>query len=370
MPHAIHARPLPGTEARKGLGHIRPIVNKRRLTSPLRLLFLSPFEGEIPPRLALPAEALSALGHHVTLRRDFPLESPGAFDAILAHCPHGDPHMVAGLIACAAGSIPVLLDLDSNFEEMPLDHPGYSTMGLGTLDRSKAYATCLALAARICVPNAILAGSFESTGYSVDVIPDGWSNRNPLWDKQAPPKSSLNLGWLGAPGQVEDFAILRRTVTRLLREYPHTRLVLSGEPRVCELFESLPENQRLYLPPVGYEDYPYQLDQVDIYLAPLRNIPFNRSSPDRWLVESGVKRIPWVSSPSPAALSWGAGGLVANNLEDWYTQLRQLVLDEHLRRELGMAGRRAAETREMHNLAYDWLELFYSVAAKKPRVGG
>jgi glycosyltransferase involved in cell wall biosynthesis len=369
MPQTIQSPPLPETELGKGLRCSRLIALGRSLSSPLRLLFLSPFDEEIPPRLALPAETLSNLGHRTTLSRDFPLNSIGEYDAIVAHCPHCDPRLVGGLAARAASRIPVLLDLDLNFEEMPLDHPRYNTMGLGTLDRSKAYSAVVSLAEKICLPNATLAGPFEEAGYSVRVIPDGWSKHNPLWDKRASPHHTLNLGWLGSPGQVEDISIIRRIVMRLLREFPHTRLVLSGDARACQLFDNLPENRRLYLPPVRYEDHPYLLGQVDILLAPLRNIPFNRAISDRWLVEAGVKNISWVSSPSPAALDWGTGGLVANNLDEWHTQLRQLILDEELRRELGRAGRSRAEAREMDTLVYDWLELFYSVIAPQQREG-
>ena len=369
MPDAILSPPLTEPEIRKGLSRAHLPASDGRLTSPLRLLFLAPFGAEMHSRLALPAEALSALGHHTTLAGDFPLESLSEFDAIIAHRPHCDPRLLEGLAACAAARIPVLLDLDLNFEEMPLNHPGYPAMGLGTLARSKAYAAGLALAEKICVPNQALGDSFESAGYPVHVIPDGWSQRNALWDKPAPPRHTLNLGWLGSPGQMEDIALIRRIVARLLHEFPHIRLVLSGDVRVYHVFDSLPESRRLFLPPVSCEDYPYLLGQVDIFLAPLRNIPFNRAISDRWLVEAGVRRIPWVASHSPAARDWGAGGFVANSLDEWHAHLRKLILDEDLRTALGRSGRNKAEAREMNHLVYDWLELLYSVAIRKPEVG-
>lgn len=369
MQVSIQPSTLMEVELRKGLIRAHRTGLDRSLTSPLRLLFLAPHGAPLPSRLALPAEALATLGHHSTLARDFPLESLSEFDAILAHCPHYDPSLVEGLAACADAGIPVLLNLDANFEAMPLDHPGYLTLGLGTLELSKAYAASLSIAEKICVPNSILGETFKANGYPVHVIPDGWSRGNPLWKKQPSPRYALNLGWLGSPGQLEDLAVIRRIVLRLLREFPQVRLILSGDSRAYPLFEGVPESRRLYLPPVIDEDYPYLLGQLDIFLAPLRNTPFNRSSSDRWLVEAGARGIPWVASSSPTAIEWGAGGLLADSLDKWHAHLKRLIIDEDDRLALGQAGRLKAGEREMSHLVYDWLELFYSVVSREPVAG-
>jgi glycosyltransferase involved in cell wall biosynthesis len=168
-------------------------------------------------------------------------------------------------------------------------------------------------------------------------------------------------------GQIEDVAEIRRVVTRVVREFPQTRLVIGGDPQVYHLFEHLPESRRLYLPAVGYEDHPYLLGQVDILLLPHRKTPFNSTLSDRPLVEAGVRGIPWLASPVPAYTTWSTGGLVASSLEEWHTYLRQLVLDANLRASLSEAGRRQAESREMDLLALDWLDLIAEVIEDKKR---
>jgi glycosyltransferase involved in cell wall biosynthesis len=346
----------------------------------LRLLFLAPRSEEtaeggsagvqpgMPPRLALAAGALEAIGCQVKMADRFPAGALSEFDAVIAHRPHCDPNMMEGLAACSASGLPILLDIDVDYEQLPLNDPRYDTQGLGTLVRGKAYIAALLLAERITVPSLPLAASLQAAGYAVQVIPDGWSQDNELWEKPPPRRHTLNLGWVGNPGQIEDITTIRRIIVRVLREFPHTRLVISGDPQVYQFFDSVPESRRLFLPPASYEDYPYLLGQVDILLAPLRNIPFNRSISDRWLIEAGARGIPWIASPIPAAIAWGAGGLLADRLDEWHTHLRQLILDEELRAALARGGRAQAAGREMGRLGNLWLETIYSVIGCRLKV--
>jgi glycosyltransferase involved in cell wall biosynthesis len=262
----------------------------------------------------------------------------------------------------------VILDLDTNFELMPVGHPAYPTMGLGTPASAKAYTASMLLADRICASNEVLAESLRLNGYPVDVIPDGWNRANELWNKPAPHRSTLNLGWVGLPGQVEDITEIRRIVVRVMHEFSQVRLIVVGAPQAYQLFESLPETRRLFLPAVNLEDYPYLLGQIDVLMAPLRNTPFNQNQSDRQLMEAGIRRIPWVASPIPAFTSWGEGGLLARAPEEWHTHLRQLVLEPKLRSSLGDAGRRKAEGREMSRLGRSWLDMIADVVSSKVEI--
>ena len=48
--------------------------------------------------------------------------------------------------------------------------------------------------------------------------------------------------------------------------------------------------------------------------------------------------------------------MIADSPEEWHLYLRQLVLDSVARRNLGEAGRMAANRREIGALAHLWLE--------------
>lgn len=330
-----------------------------------RILFLGPANLPMSLRQLLPAEVLSGRTCEVTVATQFPPDFQQRFDIVIAHHPHADPALLPGLAACSGAHIPIILDLDTDFEQIPVSHPDYPLLSLGTPVVAKAYTAALLLADQVCVSNENLALPLREAGHRVQVIPDGWSKANDLWEKPPSSRRTLNLGWIGQQGQIEDIAQIRRYITRLMREFTHINLVIVGDPLVYQLFESLPEARRLFLPPVNLEDYPYLLGQIDILLAPFRNIPFNQSISDRQLMEAGVRRIPWVASPLPSFLAWGIGGLIANTPDEWHTHLRQLVMDPTLRISLGQEGRLKAEEREMGRLAGLWHDLICSSLPKK-----
>jgi glycosyltransferase involved in cell wall biosynthesis len=118
----------------------------------------------------------------------------------------------------------------------------------------------------------------------------------------------------------------------------------------------------MYLPFVAHEEFPYLLSQIDVLLVPLRNTPYNTSLPDTILVEACAKGIPWVASAIPSFRRWQAGGIISESLDEWHFNLRQLMMDEELRRSLGQAGRQAAQLREMNNLGRLWLQTIRQAA--------
>jgi len=331
-----------------------------------RLLFLSSQVHDPSRRMALAAGALSELGCEVTLAAQFPSDFEKRFDVVIAQAPHGSPELLTGLAACSAAQIPILLDLNQDYELMPLDHPLYERYGLGSLTGARAYTAALLLAGCIITPNAIMARPLKEKGYAVSVIPDGWDRGNPLWEKPSAPRSTLHIGWIGEDCQVDDLLPVRRVLFRILREFPNVNLVFAGDPKALQLFANLPESRRIFLPPAGAEDRPFLLSQMDILIRPMGTRPFYASQSDRLLVEAGVRRIPWVASPLPSYLEWKAGGLIADSQDDWHQHLRQLILDEGMRRSLGQEGRRAAGQREMSQLRSAWMQAVRQVWAPAP----
>jgi glycosyltransferase involved in cell wall biosynthesis len=157
-------------------------------------------------------------------------------------------------------------------------------------------------------------------------------------------------------------------ILRVLREFPHTQLVIGGDAQVYQLFDRLPESRRLFLPPVLPEDYPYLLGQVDILLVPMRDTVYNRTRSDRRLMEAGIRGIPWVASALPAYSRWKEGGLIANAAEEWVLHLRQLIDDPKLRTMLGQQGIQKAEEREMNKVGEMWQSTIEKVLKKAHRI--
>jgi glycosyltransferase involved in cell wall biosynthesis len=326
------------------------------------LLLLLPNLGKKTQRMTLLKPALEACGCRVIEKGAYVAGRDAKPDLVLTSNPHLNPRLSESLSALAAAGVPIVLDLDTDFEKQPVSHPEYSTQGLGNQARSNAYTSALALARLVTVPSEMQSVELKPVVEQVCVIPDGWSRQNRLWEKESHPRETINLGWVGTGGQLEDLVSIRRYIIRIMREFPKTRIVIIGNPQAYRLFDSLPENRRLYLPMVAHEEFPYLLSQLDMLLVPLRNLPYNLSLPDTLLMEAGARGLPWIASPTPAFRCWPGGGILCEELDEWHLNLRHLVMDRELRSSLGKAGRRAAQSREMNQLGKLWLEMLDQVA--------
>lgn len=321
-----------------------------------QILFLMPV-GDNRLGESLPARVLHKLGYQAAVAGEISPATVRTYDLVIARRPHSSRETMESLAACTAAGIPAILDLELDFKHMPYDHPDYQRYGLCTPGRIRSYEVSLQMVKTIRVPSETFGESLRFAGQQVQVIPEGWSRSNDLWSKPAAARHTFNIGWVGSPGGLEDLLEVRRILVRVLREFPHARIVLSGDPQALQLFDTLPEGRYQYLPTPNPEDYPYLLSQMDLLIAPLRSIPFHKHSCDQRLMEAGVRSIPWVASPAPAFIQWGAGGLIACTPEEWHTNLRQLILDPEMRFTLGQAGYQRAQGREMNQLGQAWLEL-------------
>jgi tetratricopeptide (TPR) repeat protein len=154
-------------------------------------------------------DALMASGCQVSRGSSLPEDRP---QVVIAMNPHLSAPLMECLALCATTRVPIIIDLDEDFEHLPIIHPGYPTCGLGHPARSRAYASALLLADAITVPSRILAANLCEAGYPAYFVPDGWSKKNPLWDKPVPHRSTLNIGWAGFPGLLEDVLPIRRVI--------------------------------------------------------------------------------------------------------------------------------------------------------------
>jgi glycosyltransferase involved in cell wall biosynthesis len=317
-------------------------------------------------RMSLVAEGLRVSDKKVIISNEFSNPFHNKTEVVIVSNPHINPQIMSALAACSAARVPIIIDLDTDFEQMPVDHPLYPTYGLSTPALNRAYTSSLVLANLITVPSQAMMTSFKNNGYPVMLIPDGWSNMNPAWKEHSTQHEEINIGWIGRFGQPEDINQIRRVIVRIMREFPDTHLVIAGEPHAYHVFESIPANRRRYLPlgnfpTPSHEEYHDLLDYIDILLVPLRDNPFNRSISDRLLVEASVKGIPWIGSPIPAFQEWGTGGFIARTTDDWYKNIRELIVKPETKKTLIKSGKQHSQTREIENLRNAWLEAFKQI---------
>ncbi len=313
------------------------------------------------------AASLSSIGCKAEVVGKFPVGTSANYNVICVHNPHINREILDAQYIYSDKGIPILLYMDVDYERIPINHKDFYKFGLGTLRRTRAFYKGMQLSDHICVSNKYLASRYRNYKPNVSVIPEGWSKENKLWSKPSPTRHTINLGWIGMPGEYEDINLIRRIIVRLVNEFSNVRLVIGGNFEVYQMFDSIPENRRLFLPIVSYEDHPYLLSYFDILMSPLRNIPFYHSINDRWLMEAGVRKIPWVSSALPVVMDWKSGGLVANTQEEWHSHVSRLILDQELRVNLACSGRKKSEEREMGKLVDSWYLMIANTYLRKQK---
>lgn len=318
------------------------------------MVFYGPGDFSDGVRLLTPAAGLAQAGHRVRAART---PEPGDlkdFDVFVFSRPMASPALSEAVAACRQAGKRVVVDVADDFHGLPPDHPQYATWGAGNPAALKSLEAVLAQADVVTVASPALADRYRPFANRVVVVPCGWQRSNGLWEKPSPRRTTLNIGWIGSAADLGDLNSIKADVIQLVRQTPQVLLVLGGDPGAFGTFDVLPELRRLFLPQALFEDYPYMLAHFDVLLAPLRDTEYNRSQSDLKLVEAGVRRIPWVASPSPAYRAWGAGGLWADKPGEWLDALKKLVNDSALRQTLGQAGRQKAETRDSARLAEMW----------------
>jgi tetratricopeptide (TPR) repeat protein len=307
-------------------------------------------------RLGVPVYGLDKAGYQCKIANHFDPEDIQSYDAFVFSRPQLSPLLMRGFLMCIKQGKKTIIDLDDDFHNIPTDHPGYETVGPGNPASLKALEETLSQASGLIVPTSALAERYGGFARQLKVIPNGWREDNPLWAKNLPVREAIHIGWAGTPTHQSDLMLVKRDVIRLMREHPETLLVIGGDPAIYQLFATLSEERRLFLPMCTIEDYPFMLAHFDILLAPLRDNRFNQAKSDIKLLEAGIRRIPWVASPLPSYSEWRVGGLFADGRESWYASLKRLVEDEGLRTTLGEEGREKAEGRTSKHIAEMWMD--------------
>ena len=258
----------PGTNQQKRQSYIvntdLPVENDQIKYK--NVLFLLPDQENLSERIRYCMNALqSKQVNTMVYAHDKDLEKFDP-DLIIASNPHIQSNLMEKMVKYSAKHIPVILDLDDDFEYLPINHPDYPKAGLGSLEKSRSYTASMLFSNLITVPGESIANHIRESGYKTEVIPFGWTRKNENWLKSAPSRSFVNIGLIGIQGNFEDVQQYRRIIIRVLREFPLTRLVVCGDSTTYKLFENINESRRIFLPTIPHEDMSYAFSQIDILL--------------------------------------------------------------------------------------------------------
>jgi glycosyltransferase involved in cell wall biosynthesis len=255
-----------------------------------------------------------------------------------------------------------VVDQDDCFDLIPKHHVAYQYLGKGNPQQEGATKSAMMRADVVTVSTPQLAEYYRQ--FNPRVLPNGWSTRNPKWQIENK-NQGIVIGWAGTVTHREDFKMVSEALLRLTREFSQVQILIGVDEKIFDLFRKVSSDRKAFIPMLPYNSYPGLVKQFHILLAPLQVDPFNRFKSDIKLVEAGAARVPFIASPTENYLAWGVGGLFASTPEEYYSHLKQLILEPETRQALADAGAVKAATREIDVIvAQVWSEILQEAEKK------
>jgi glycosyltransferase involved in cell wall biosynthesis len=296
-------------------------------------------------RCAVPARAVNRAGRHAATLlslKDFALDTPQA----RAVCDPADVIVVqrnlVGPVLTAiqhwkARDKTLIADFDDAYDLMPPTNVAYRFWKEGLAARPDGreekidplpmiqFKWGLRLVHAATVPSRRLADDwrvYADVHYLPNYIDlDKYQNVAPA------PHEGVTIGWGGSPSHLQSFtgSSVLAALKRVCRARPQVKVVICGNDR--RIFDRLPlpPEQKVLRPWVPYAEWPRQLAEFDIGLAPLFGQYDERRS---WIkvLEYMVMKIPWAASDGPAYDELRPYGRLVKNLPSaWERALLDMV---------------------------------------------
>lgn len=169
------------------------------------------------------------------------------------------------------------------------------------------------------------------------------------------------IGWIGSPSTWPEVRPLLPVIAAICREKgARFRVVGAGDDARSDQFDGLE------LVDWTEADEVAEVQQMDIGIMPLRNLPFQRGKSGYKLVQYMACGLPVIASPVGAnrqLIDHGMNGLLATSPDEWKQALARLILDPELRSTMGDAGRaKVVQDYSLKAHAPRLVELFRSLA--------
>jgi len=161
-------------------------------------------------------------------------------------------------------------------------------------------------------------------------------------------RSVVRIGWLGGSSTVKYLRHLVEPLRRLAAEGHDIELMVDGAGSQSQSLPDFPGITVTITPTYSGDDIPFLVSRYDIGVMPLDDGPWERA-------KCAMKALIYMAAGKPAVCSRvgenayvitdGVDGRLVESEQDWTTTLRALIVDPHMRAELGRRGRKTVEAR-------------------------
>lgn len=243
---------------------------------------------------------------------------------------------------------PVIYDFDDAFFVTYDDHPNFFVRSL----LAEKLGPLIAGAAAVCCGNEFLrnyALRYNSNCMLLPTVVDTDVYRPAAKKSGGRPV----IGWIGSPSTWDEVRLLLPVLAQICHDQGvRFRVVGAGSEARSDLFDAME------LVDWTEADEVAQVQQMDIGIMPLRDLPFQRGKSGYKLVQYMACGLPVVASPvgvNGQLVEDGRNGILAATPAEWSEALVRLIEDPPLRAKLGDAGR-------------DKVETGYSLSVQAPRL--
>lgn len=201
---------------------------------------------------------------------------------------------------------------------------------------SKIIEITAGMADMVTCSTPYLANNLKQYNSNVVVLPNYMDMKR--WDLPKHANTNPNqirIGYFGSITHLEDIKMILPALHKIYKEFPNVMFVFVGDPRIADLMEGLPSEVMMGVP---FDGYPAKLHSLslDIAIAPLRDSEFNKNKSNIKALEMAIAKYPGVLSNT---IYEEPGfhenrGLIAHNIDEWYVNLKRLILDKQLAKHI------------------------------------
>jgi glycosyltransferase involved in cell wall biosynthesis len=314
-------------------------------------------------RAVYPLRMMEQRGHEVLWQPD---DNGEAQIARLAGCDVVHVYRTANEVALLAmaelvrAGTPIVYDNDDDFTAVPKESPLYKTTG--GLEGQRIFAKTVKaarMAYAFTTPSEVLAEKYRQLGVErVEVIGNSvWST----FQRSRRGRDGVVIGWIAGTEHRADAKRMKlsKILRRLVAEHDDVRVECIG----VDL--GLPERYR-HDAHVQFLELPERIANFDVGIAPLSDIPYNRTRSDIKVKEYAASGVPWLASPIGPYTGLGeeqGGRLVAE--DRWYEELERLVVNAREREALARNAERWAREQTIEAAADRWEPVFAAAAGRE-----
>lgn len=201
----------------------------------------------------------------------------------------------------------------------------------------------ISLAHQVIAGNQYLADYASQFNKNVTIIPTTIDTNYHIRKSPYTEKEKICIGWTGSLTTIKHFRLAEKVLVRLKEKYgDKIYFKVIGE---CHY-----KNENLQIQGICWnrENEISELEEIDIGIMPLVDDEWSKG-------KCGFKGLQYMAMEVPAVLAnvgvnstiiqHGENGFIANNDEEWFDLLSQLIDSFDLRQRLGKAGRKTVEER-------------------------